>query len=48
MYMNYCKLHFLFIFVHVDLKINFIDWLNLDDANALIDNNYTISLNRID
>ena len=25
LYMNYCKLHYLFIFVHVDLEINFID-----------------------
>ena len=25
LYMNYCKLHFLFIFVHVDLEINLID-----------------------
>ena len=25
LYMNYCKLHFLFIFLHVDLEINLID-----------------------
>ena len=27
LYMNYCKLHFLFIFVDVDLEVNLIDWL---------------------
>ena len=25
LYMNYCKLHFLFIFAHIDLEINLID-----------------------
>ena len=33
LYMNYCKLHFLFIFVHVDLEKNKLDWL-IDHIHA--------------
>ena len=29
LYMDYCKLHFLFIFVHVDLEINLIDIISI-------------------
>ena len=37
--MNYCKLHFLFIFAHVDLEILLIDWLiegNLEYRNQRV------------